>query len=205
MIKFRTVFILAFIIFVHLSVEARDEVNIAPIGAHYPVFIVEKNENPQNILVAYTKLNSKCEIELDGKSKAPIFDFYWLMDRKNFKPVNRLIVGGIRERLASEGKQGTDRHSFRVRVNDLKELNQDLGQPSLEVIGRAKTQGGCEVLASMQLGPSDKNVRLRLESIYSEGSKTFLPPFRKVVAVTLIGTDYNAPKRPVRRKYVARE
>lgn len=183
------------------SSEAKTAVTLDPIGTHYPIFVVEKNENPQNILVAYTRLDSKCHVVEDPATKKPFLDYYWMMDREHYKPVHRLIKSGIRDRLevqpvSTGGGSIASSAAFSVRVNDLKELRQDLGTPLLSV--ETKTQGdGCDVEAYIVLGPSDQNRRLHLETIYTESKTSFLPPFRKVVSVTLKSESFE-------RKYLAR-
>lgn len=174
---------------------AKPAVTIDPIGSHYPLFVVEKNENPENVLIAYTRLDSACRVVVDPATKKPFLDYYWLMDRTRYKPVHRLIKSGIRDRLevASSHEDGT----FAIQVNDLKELQQDLGTPTLQVRAKAASKGGCEVDTTMTLGPSDQSRLLHLDSIYTESKKTFLPPFRKILAVTLKGDS-------TERKYRAR-
>lgn len=176
---------------------------LAPLGEHYPIFIVEKNENPQNILVAYTKLDSQCHVATDGAASKPFVDYYWLMDRERYKPVHRLIKSGIRERLELRDFAETSQRVFDVRVADLKELKQDLGDAIVSVVARPTRSGECEVEAYVKLGPSDGSRTIRLESIYTEAHKTFWPPFRKVDAVTLKGADALS-KKTVTRTYFAR-
>ena len=175
--------------------------DFAPLGAHYPAFRIEKNENPENVMIAYVKLNSKCEFEQDaGNGSRPIFDFYWLMEGVRFKPVHRLIKRGIRNRLEIVW-QVSSKHSFRVRLNDLKELQHDL--PKREFTVSAVRSGeGCSVFARIQLGASDREQTLTLSRIHFESGRVFLPPFRRIEAVTLIGSSV-ATGKAVQHRYVA--
>jgi hypothetical protein len=51
---------LAFFVFVATALHAgsSEVANIPEIGAHQPVLIVEKNVNPENKMVVYTKLRT---------------------------------------------------------------------------------------------------------------------------------------------------
>jgi hypothetical protein len=172
---------------------------IPEVGPHYKVVTVKKSVHPQNDLVAYTRLDEDCRVAREGKDKTPVLDFYWLMDHARYKPVNPLIKKGIRKRLevetapaASAGPDG-----FAVRLNELKEVEHDLGpNPRLRVRAR-RTPRGCVAEARMTLGPSDKNAEIRLEEIYSEAElKGRLSA--KVKSVTLKGVDVKTGKRIAR-------
>ena len=192
------------------AVEASGrEVNLAPIGAHYPIFIVEKSENPQNVLVAYTKLDAKCRVERDVRTGEPLLDYYWMMDGQTYKPVHRLIKSGIRERLRVEAPSRKN-DDFFIRIKDLKELQQDIENPVLQVeahpVGKkaAGPNSKCAVSAAIKLGPSDKNRLLHLHAIYTESAKSIVPPFRKVKSVTLKGSSgADVRVAPFERKYEA--
>jgi len=170
--------------FMH-SVMAVEITTIPQVGPHFRILTLEKNENPQNILAIYTKLNGACEIEDDSKSR-PVLDYYWLMDRQRYKPLNLLIRRGVSRRLSLAPQ--SNKNSFSLNVNDLRELKTDIANPSITVTSR-KTDTGCVAQARMQLGPSDGERTLLLTGIYSESSKTFLPPFRKLLSLTLEGID----------------
>jgi hypothetical protein len=156
--------------------------SIPEVGGHYPLFTFEKNENPQNILVLYTKLDNNCHVV--EEAHLPVFDMYWLMDRLKYKPTNSMIKSGIKDRLQvvpTEAAAG-----FYILINDLKEVNSDLRDPRLTVIAE-KQQSRCKVRSLFTLGPSDKSATMQLISIYSEATKTLVPPFRKLKSVTLNG------------------
>jgi hypothetical protein len=169
---------------------------IEAIGPHYPIFIVEKNVNPQNQMLAYTKLNSACEFVLD-ETKNPIFDFYWLMNGKDYKVINSIIKSQIRNRLAVVS--GNQNRSFYASINDLKELNTDLKDARMTITSRTLNQG-CVVEGFMTLGPSDNNALVKVSSIYTEGEGTLRP---RVLAVTIKGTLVESGQ-PIKRTYRGR-
>lgn len=184
------------------SAEAGGEVKIDAIGKHFPIFVVEKSENPQNILVAYTKLGPDCRFQ-DNPDEDPkrLLDYYWKMDRENYKPVHSLIKRGIRERLALESA-ADGLKGFRVRINDLSELKHDLEKALVSVTASARGNGECDVRAILTLGPSDNSRNVLLSSIQVQSRKKLLPPFRQVVNVTINGTDADSGER-VSRVYSA--
>jgi hypothetical protein len=159
---------------------------LEPVGPHYPILSFEKNENPQNIMVIYAKTDKNCHfVPAQGKS---ILDFYWLMNRKDFKPVHPLIKSGIRRQLEIEEVGQDEGETFYIRINDLKRLKSDLPDTRIKVQAR-HTDQGCKVETLFTLGESDHARVLRLTAIAVESAKTFFPPFRKVVSVTLEGHD----------------
>lgn len=171
--------------------------NIPAVGRHYRLFTVEKNENPENILVLFTKLDANCHFK--EESDAPVFDMYWLMNRSSYKPTHSLIKSGVKERLQLIP---TSPDSFFVQINDLKEVNSDLTDRRMTV-ATDKVQGQCKVQSTLNLGPSDKYAKIQLNSIYSESVKVITPPFYKLKSVTLNGVDINTGAK-VSRKYLAK-
>lgn len=178
---------------------------IAELGPHYKVLAIEKNIHPQNQMVAYTRLDQQCRVQRDPKqANAPVLDFYWLMDHARYKPVNVLIRRGIRKRFLIETASAQNRAdgSFSVRLNELDEVDNDLGAaPRLWVRGR-RTARGCVAEASITLGPSNNNAVIRLDSIYSEAELKGLFS-AKVKLITLKGVDLKTGK-PVVRVYRAK-
>src|SRR5678815_4655824 len=83
-----------------LRAVAGEVATIPEIGAHHPIVILEKNVHPQNLMVVYTKedVNGRFLAD-DADRNRPVFDFYWLMDGKNYKPVNGLIKNEIGKRF----------------------------------------------------------------------------------------------------------
>lgn len=179
-----------------------DGAGIREIGAHQPILTVEKNVNPQNKMIVYTKVDAQGRFATDpGNGNRPVLDFYWLMDGRNYKAVNRLIKKEIRKRFAGEWRVNEGASHFIVDMNDLKEVNSDIRDPKMEIITRG-TGGGANVEAQMNLGPSDGHMRIRLVSIYTEG-RAFPPA---VQSVTLKGEEVvngTPTGRAITRKYSA--
>jgi len=179
------------------SVATQASIAEDKIGPHNIIFMYEKNRNPQNTMAVYTQLDSKCHVQ-KIKADTPVFDFYWLMDRANYKPVNPIIKREVRKRL--EVLPTKDDSSFSVVMNNLKELNTGLVSFRLTVKAKNQADGSCKAEAFLKLGPSDKNAEIRLQSIYAEAEGLFLPALR---AITLTGIDTKTGKVTT-RKYLAR-
>ncbi len=168
-------------------------------GTHYRLFTFEKNENPQNILIIYTRLDDQCRFKpLSSVDPRPVVDFYWMMNRQTVKPVNGMIRSAIRKRLEVESLS-QDRTSFSARIKDFRELKHDLKEARFRIVAKKKG-GSCDVDTLIPLGPSDGEKLVRVETVYSEAKKTFLPPFRKVTSISLIG-ETAASGDPITKKY----
>ncbi len=153
------------------------------IGPHFRVFTYEKNENNQNILIAYTQLGENCQIQ--KKNGQPVFDFYWLMDRQRYKPVAPLIRKRIRQRLKVLPSQDSD--SFEVQMKDLSELETKLPSIAAKVQSYRDQDGHCEVKATLPT-PENPMARFRLQTVYAKAEKTWNPFDRQLVSVELKGT-----------------
>jgi hypothetical protein len=178
--------------------------DIAEVGPHYRLVTIDKSVHPQNRLAAYTRLDAQCRILRDPeRGNAPVFDFYWLMDGARYKPVSRLIKRGILRRFAVESDSATTGGdaAFAVRLKELDEVENDLGpSPRLRVL-TWKTAAGCRAEARVALGPSDGNIELRIDTIYSEASLTRGFGAR-VNTIALQGVDAKSGK-PILRVYRA--
>ncbi len=181
------------------SAQARSKepvVSIPEIGAHTPILKIEKNENPQNLMVVYTKLDPKTCAFAEG----PVLDEYWMMDGSKYKPVHPLIKQGIQKRFELDQNAFKSSQRFLVRLRDFNELKSDLGsEPTFEVTTE-KASSGCGAQVTMTLGPSDHNRKIEVDSIYADSAKKILPPFRKLNSLTLIGRDV-ATGEAIRRTY----
>ena len=159
--------------------------DISAIGPHKPILIVEKNVNPQNVMVIYTKIDANGRFTRNAEDgNRPVFGFYWLMDGKTYKPVNRMIKTEIRKRFENQWSPGGRAAHFTINVNDLKEVNCDIKVPKVDVYAR-ESDNAPAVEAQMNLGPSNGNMRIRLSSIRTEG-RAFPPA---VHSVTLKGEE----------------
>lgn len=179
--------------------------NPAEVGPHYRLFTFEKNENPQNIMIIYTKLDSDCRFVENPKNKRqPLMDFYWLMDRSRFKPVHPLIKSGIRSRLEVETSfdYGRSRNHFVVQINDLKKIDPHLQATHLEVRSE-KTGGHCEVHSVLNITPEEPTAAFEVDKIFSESEKTWLPPFRHVLSLTISGVNLQTGQK-IEKKFTAK-
>jgi hypothetical protein len=189
--------ILSALLFSQISPAA--EINLPPIGIHQKLLTFEKSINPENIMVIYTKLDEKCRLETDPSERdQPVFDFYWLMDGKNYKPVHPMIKSGIRDRLEFEADAipANRQNSFYVKVNDLKEMEHDLTDTRLHIVTKAAEANKCDADAFMTLGASDGNATILLTKIFTEAKRSFLSA--KVIAITVYGNDVKTGKAIVR-------
>ena len=178
------------------ATKAEPVTQIPQVGAHFPIFTYEKNENFQNAMIVYTKLTPACEIQKDEGQ--PVFDFYWMMDRKRFKKVHPIIKREVRQRLKIENTK--DPHRFEILLSDLSEMKTDLKELRLQVTAEKNKQGQCGLKTEMQLGPSDHNAKIHLDTIYAEAKRTWNPFKRKLIAITLKGTDA-ANGEQIERRY----
>ncbi|MES2963056.1 MAG: hypothetical protein V4760_04140 [Bdellovibrionota bacterium] len=181
------------LIFVFLSgfastSKADVAVDLDPIGKHHRIFRFEKNENPQNILIGYTRLTGECRFERQGET--PSFDFYWLLDGKRFKNPHNMIKKNIRKRFASVDagpRKPGETDVFKMRLIESKEMKTSLKDATIRV-SASKSKEGCEVktVASFR-HPEDGSKTIELKTIRSETKKTWMPPFRKILSITLEG------------------
>ena len=175
--------------------------SIPQIGLHNPLLNFEKNENRQNLMVVFTRL-VPATCEFDAKAGVAVLDYYWLMNGTDYKPVNPVILQSVRERLEVDTAAFKSSKKFLVHLKEFKELKSDLGMsPTFEVKSK-KIGTACDATVEMQLGPSDKNRRVKIDSIYAESTKTILPPFRKLQALTINGKDLKSGD-VVHRTYTA--
>ncbi|MFM9726342.1 hypothetical protein ACKI1L_38100, partial [Streptomyces scabiei] len=78
-----------FALLVSLPVFAREITDIPQLGTHQQIFTVEKNVNPENVAIVYTKVDSACRFVNDPANRdEPVFDFYWRMGGTDYKPMN---------------------------------------------------------------------------------------------------------------------
>jgi hypothetical protein len=169
--------------------SAATQLDIPQIGPHEPILTFEKSENPQNVLIVYTEVDKDCHFRGPTASTgAPFVDYYWLMNRKTYKPVNPMIKNGIRDRLAIEKSKNANPDSFTVKIEDLADLKTDLKDPRMTV-KTAHEGKDCAVEALVTLGGSDHDRVLRLKTISTVSEKTLIPPFRKIKSLSLEGKD----------------
>lgn len=173
--------------------HAAPVIDRAPIGQHVPLLTLEKNENPQNIMIIYTKLDQNCRLEI--KDEAPVLSEYWLMNRERYKRVNPLIVRGIEKRMKIVTDVAFDPNSFQVRLSDFTEIQHDLGTDPLITIRSEGQPGRCEAVAVLHMGPADQYRSIQLEKVFAKSEKKLLPPFRRLLELTLTGADLATGER----------
>tara|TARA_Y100000768_G_scaffold103111_1_gene75379 strand:- start:30 stop:593 length:564 start_codon:yes stop_codon:yes gene_type:complete len=128
-------------------------------GIREKLFIMEKSHNPENVMIIEVKLNEKCEFQTyeDGS----LLNFYWLMDGGKYtKDIHPLIRHGIAKRVEYKDQAKT-KTSFKVALNDLKEVQHDLPDSSLDV-SASLDKGKCSVQSILELGPSKNNKKINL-------------------------------------------
>ena len=171
------------------TASAAVNVDLAPIGRHHRLFRFDKNENPQNILYGFTRTDGDCRFETrDGH---PLFDIYWMLDGVRYKNPHRLIKSSIRKHvrfLAFEPKRTGESDAFTLRLIESREMKSSLNGASIR-ISSSKTENGCrvETVASFE-SPAGGRRTIELTGIRSETRKTWRPPFRKIISITLEGS-----------------
>lgn len=162
------------------------EINeISEVGKHHRILIVEKSENPQNQIAVFTKVDRQCRfIKESDDTKRPVLDFYWLLDRKRYKPIGRFAKYRVRKKIRVHSLHKEAQNSFFIFSDLIHRYHPEL-RDSLIEIKSEKRNGHCEVAALAHL--EGLKSPMKLEKVYSELKKTFFPPFRKVLSITLNG------------------
>jgi hypothetical protein len=164
---------------------AEGTIDLPEIGSHYPILTFEKNENPQNIMKIYTKLNDDCSFEHEVQNPdLPLVDFYWLMERTRFKPVHPYIKSGIRDSFEIEPNSLKEK-SFLLKLADSKKLGPEFKDLQIKV-SAYRVGKKCRVDTILSL---DQKNHLKLKKVYGESKTILLPPFRKLTRLTVEGTD----------------
>jgi hypothetical protein len=180
--------ILAISMFPLAMTAAQGPIVLDPIGKHHPIFKFEKNENPQNILIGYTRLDRSCHFERHSGQAS--FDIYWLLDGKRFKDPHRLIKKNIHKHfanVAARPSKADESDVFEMRLIESKEMKTSLKDATIRVTA-SKAQSGCNVETFASFRQPDGEMRtIKLKTIRSETKKTWMPPFRKVLSITLEG------------------
>jgi hypothetical protein len=166
------------------------------IGPHEKLFVIKKSENPQNIMMVYTKVDSQCRFVLQNSQ--PVLDIYWLMDREHYKAVHVLLRAEIRKRLNYSFENLTP-HSFSLRVEGMKWLQPELPEVPLHVVAN-KYGHECDVDTFITF---DNGEKISLESVNVVSEKILWPPFRKLISVTFQGL--GADGKTVRRAFTVKD
>ena len=194
-------------------VAAQAVTAVGDIGEHFPLFVIEKSYHPENVIVVYTKLDQDCHIVRDRKNDSfPTLDFYWLMNKTQFKAMAATLKVGVSKRLHFQDSERTESAatSFSVRVDDLAHVQHDMPNPTIDIIA-GREADGCRANAFVTLGPSDGSALMHLETIATETEPLTLakqvravanPESIQIYSVTLKGTDVTTGGA-VRRTYRA--
>ncbi len=128
------------------------------------LFSLEKNYNPENILVIHTQVDNECRFGVSRNNE--YVDFYWLMNGTERKEVHPTIRSQVKNRVSFDGIN-VNKDSFNIDLNDLKEISHDLESTTIEV--RSSIEGGqCQVESLIKLGPTGKYRTLNLKRTYCE-------------------------------------
>lgn len=132
-------------------------------SAEKELFRINKSYNSQNILIIASQVDSNCKFQ---PVKNNYYYFYWRMNGVEPKPVDPLIKGTVESRVTFLGINST-KDNFKIRLNDLKEINHDLEDNIIEVRAE-RINGACSVSSVIKLGPSAQYKDLSLESTFCE-------------------------------------
>ena len=125
-------------------------------------------------MMIHTQTDLDCKFVTSEKNNENNFlEFYWIMDfGHSKKEVHPLIRDEIKKRVSFAGINNRS-DSFRITLNDLKELRHDLTDTTMEIISEMN-QGKCGVKSILTLGASGKYRKMDLERTYCEVSKNLI-------------------------------
>jgi hypothetical protein len=138
------------------------------------LFTMEKNYHAENIMVIHTQTNNDCKFVMSTKNAEKNYlEFYWILGNgKARKEIHSMIRSEIKGRVTFEGLNDV-KDSFKVKLNDLKELKHDLADPTLEVTSEIR-ENKCYVQSVLTLGPSAKYKKIDLKRTYCEVTKNLM-------------------------------
>lgn len=153
------------------------------------LFTMEKNYNPENIMIIHTQTDRDCRfIKSPKNSEGNYIEFYWNMNSgQQTKEVHSMIRAEIKKRVSFEGVNQA-RDSFKIRLNDLTELNHDLADTTMEVMSEVSS-GKCEVKSVLTLGPSAGYRKIDLNRTFCEVSKNLVGIPNGCSFLQLVGKD----------------
>ena len=127
------------------------------------LFTIEKSYNSENILLIHSQVDRDCRFVSNTNG---FLDFYWLMNGTTKKTVNEMIRSKVQERVKFVGIASAHT-SFKIRLNDLTEIQHDLEDNTLEVSSEINN-GKCETKSIIKLGPSAQYRKLNLKRTFCE-------------------------------------
>ncbi len=153
------------------------------------LFTMEKNHNPENIMMIHTQTDEDCKFISSSKNReANLIEFYWMMNHgKSKKEVHSMIRSEIKKRVQFHNF-GDFGDSFKISLSDLNELRHDLSETSIEVTSQM-SEGNCIVKSVIDLGASGQNKRMDLKRTFCEVSKNIVGIPNGCRVLHLEGTD----------------
>lgn len=141
----------------------------ANVNLEQKLFTLEKSVNSENILIVHTQTDTECKFV---SKEHGFVDFYWLMDGTERKEIHPMIRKKIEERVKFVGMNEA-RTSFKMKLNDLSEINHDLEDATVETQAEINN-GNCEVKSILKLGASANYARMNLKRTYCQVDKSFV-------------------------------
>lgn len=153
------------------------------------LFTMEKNYNPENIMIIHTQTDKDCKFVTSTKNaERNYLEFYWNM---NFgaekKEVHSMIRSEIKERVQFVGINER-RDLFRIKLNDLTELRHDLTDTTVDVSSEI-SQGKCNVKSILHLGASGNYAKMNVKKVYCDVTKNMIGVPNGCSFIQLEGTD----------------
>lgn len=143
--------------------------SLANLGFEQKLFTLEKSVNSENILVVHTQTDTECKFV---SKEHGYVDFYWLMNGSEKKEIHPMIRKKIEERVKFVGIDES-RSSFKMKLNELREINHDLEDIILETKAEFNN-GSCEVKSILKLGASANYSLLNLKRTYCRVDKNLV-------------------------------
>lgn len=153
------------------------------------LFTMEKNYNPENVMQIHTQTDDNCRFVTSKKnSENNYLEFYWIMNHgKEVKEVHSMIRSEIKNRVSFQGINEA-KDTFKVKLNDLKELRHDLTDTTMEVTSEI-IGGKCIVKSIITLGASSKYRKLALKKTFCDVTTNLLGLPNGCKFIELSGTD----------------
>lgn len=129
------------------------------------LFTIEKNYNPENIMIIETQIDNNCKF-LNQNNK--YLDYYWMMNKTKRKEIHPMIRSQIEEKVKFHGIDN-EKNLIKLKLNDFRELKHDL-EDILINISATLENGICDVKSILKLGPSSKYRKIDIKRIYCEVS-----------------------------------
>ena len=154
------------------------------------LFTMRKSYNPTNILIVNSQTDEDCKFVRKNKE---YIDLYWLMDGKNRKEINPMIRSEIQNKVQFKGIN-SKKDSFKVKLNDLRDLKHDLEDTTIEVSSEI-INGNCNTKSVLKLGSSSKYRKLNLKKTFCEVTTNLIGVPNGCAYVELQGVDADSGEK----------